>query len=226
MNIEKYPRTYHFPFSLGKSSDDKVIFNWGEALREKSLIYTEKLDGGNTQICQEGVFARSVSTPTNHPSFDHLKAKWASVKYDLKDLYIFGENMFAVHSLEYSNLDSYFYIFGVKERIWENAFQSKCHYKWYSWQDVCEIAEWLGYPTVPRLEPNPEKSIQQNIEEFMNMDSVLGGPKEGIVVRNTNSFYDEDFSKNVIKYVRANHVQTDQHWSTNWKQAKLNYGKY
>ncbi len=36
---------------------------------------------------------------------------------------------------------------------------------------------------------------------------------EGIVVRNIDSFSNLDFNKNVAKYVRANHVQTSQHWS-------------
>ena len=31
------------------------------------------------------------------------------------------------------------------------------------------------------------------------------------------SFKYKDFSKNVGKYVRANHVITDAHWSENWK---------
>ena len=30
-----------------------------------------------------------------------------------------------------------------------------------------------------------------------------------------------DFPKYVCKYVRANHVQTDEHWQKNWKKAEL-----
>lgn len=207
---DKYPRTYHFPFSPGKGSDDKVLHNWEEALKDKTLIYTEKLDGGNTQITKDGVFARSVSLPTNHPSFDHLKAKWATIRYDLENYIIFGENMFAIHSLEYSKLDSYFYVFSAKYKD-----------TWLSWKDVKELAEWIGYPVVPVLEHDSNKTIEQNILEFMNHESALGGPKEGIVVRNADSFENHNFSNNVIKYVRENHVQTDEHWTKSWKQAKL-----
>ena len=210
MNTIKYPRTYHFPFSPGKSSDDKVLHNWEDATKGKALIYTEKLDGGNTQINKEGVFARSVSTPTSHPSFDHLKAKWATLRYDLEDYIIFGENMFAVHSIEYSKLESYFYVFAAK---YQNT--------WLSWKDVQELADWIEYPTVPILEHNPKKTVEQNILEFMKTESSLGGPKEGIVVRNYVGFEDNDFSNNVIKYVRKDHVQTDQHWTKNWRQAEL-----
>ena len=36
---------------------------------------------------------------------------------------------------------------------------------------------------------------------------------EGIVVRNSSEFYFDQFKYNVAKYVRTDHVQTDQHWS-------------
>ena len=44
---------------------------------------------------------------------------------------------------------------------------------------------------------------------------------EGFVVRNEDSFAYEDFSKNVAKYVRKNHVQTDEHWTKNWQPNKV-----
>ena len=40
---------------------------------------------------------------------------------------------------------------------------------------------------------------------------------EGFVIRNIDQFKYEDFSKNVGKYVRSNHVQTDEHWTKNWR---------
>ncbi|MEO1466087.1 MAG: RNA ligase family protein, partial [Cyanobacteria bacterium J06633_1] len=35
---------------------------------------------------------------------------------------------------------------------------------------------------------------------------------EGFVVRNIEPFPYQDFSNNVAKWVRSNHVQTDTHW--------------
>ena len=35
---------------------------------------------------------------------------------------------------------------------------------------------------------------------------------EGYVVRLADAFEYEDFSNSVAKFVRTNHVQTDQHW--------------
>lgn len=210
MNIEKYPRTYHFPFSPGKGSDDKVLLDWKEHLDGKYLVFTEKLDGGNTQINPRGVFARSVSGPTSHPSFDYLKSKWASIRADLENnrMTIFGENLYAIHSIEYTNLDSYFYVFAAKVDD-----------KWLSWEDVKALASLYDWPTVPELPADAH--IEKAINHFMKEESSLGGPREGIVVRNADSFSEDQFKYNVLKYVRANHVQTDQHWTVNWKKAKL-----
>lgn len=35
---------------------------------------------------------------------------------------------------------------------------------------------------------------------------------EGFVVRKIEQFHYQDFSQNVAKWVRSNHVQTDEHW--------------
>ena len=43
---------------------------------------------------------------------------------------------------------------------------------------------------------------------------------EGVVVRSAGLFHSDDFSKNVMKFVRKDHVQTDTHWQRNWKKAK------
>ena len=59
------------------------------------------------------------------------------------------------------------------------------------------------------------------VDQFMSEPSTFGDTKEGVVIRKTSSFNNEDFSKNVCKYVRANHVQTDEHWTKNWKKAEL-----
>ena len=44
---------------------------------------------------------------------------------------------------------------------------------------------------------------------------------EGFVVRNANKFAYIDFAKNVGKFVRKNHVQTDEHWTKNWENNSI-----
>lgn len=48
MLSEKYGRTYHFPFSPGTTSDDRINHTyWEDIQRIDTLVYTEKLDGEN-----------------------------------------------------------------------------------------------------------------------------------------------------------------------------------
>jgi len=61
-----------------------------------------------------------------------------------------------------------------------------------------------------------------NIDNFLNKELVVTIKMDGsnclwthdhIAARNIDSFSNVEFNKNIAKYVRANHVQTDQHWS-------------
>ena len=36
-----------------------------------------------------------------------------------------------------------------------------------------------------------------------------------------DTFLFEDFDKNVFKYVRENHVQTNENWKKTWKKAEF-----
>ena len=46
--------------------------------------------------------------------------------------------------------------------------------------------------------------------------SRLGGDREGYVVRLAGSFHYRAFRRSVAKFVRKNHVQTDDHWTSLW----------
>lgn len=43
--------------------------------------------------------------------------------------------------------------------------------------------------------------------------STIEKGREGIVMRNSNTFHYNDFNNNVAKFVRTNHVTTSTHWS-------------
>ena len=45
-------------------------------------------------------------------------------------------------------------------------------------------------------------------------------------MRLANEFPINEFSHSVCKWVRPNHVQTDEHWTRNWKKAELIGNKY
>lgn len=223
MKTTKYPRTYHFPFSPGLQNDDRrVEEGWFEHIKGKPLVLTEKLDGQNCYLSKYGVYARSHAAPTEHPWDINLIQKGGM--YDqIKNLLgeeegIYGENLYAIHSIEYENLPSYFFMFAARDNE-----------KFYSHEEFLEMSELLNIPTVPILEIKTfetEKELEERILYWMSKGSAFGSTIEGIVVKNIESFPIEEFNKNVIKYVRKGHVQTDQFWAKNWKKAKLNYEKY
>jgi len=138
-----------------------------------------------------------------------LKALHGSVKYKIPENYqMFGEWCFAKHFIEYSELPGYFLLFNVRA-MGEHLIT------WSSWEEVKMWADELEVPTVPVLfegTVNYEYQLQELVESFMNQPSVCGGIREGVVVRLAAGFTDDMFSKCVMKCVRANHIQTDEHW--------------
>ena len=250
---QKYCRSLHAQTILGTTSDDRFMPDgYVDAFSQMDkLVLTEKLDGQNDCFKKQGVFARSHTAPTNHPWDKPMWDRWQLIKNDLKDLEIFGENMFGIHSIGYSKLESFFYMFAIREKG-----------VWLSWEEVKFYADLLDFPTVPEIEiKTPLKGftysggenkllsawLNTNLgmtwEESVETPGILGGYdpmtgkpcSEGFVIRNSDSFKtndgiikvaDNEFN-NLFKLVRGKHVKTDTHWTKTWKPATLvDYDKY
>jgi hypothetical protein len=221
---QKYGRTYHYPFSPGTTSDDRIQHDyWQHIQKIPTLIHTEKLDGENNCLSRHGVFARSHAAPTVSGWTESIRRFWQLIKNDLGNLEIFLENLYAIHSIEYRNLEHHFYVFGIRE-----------HDRWLSWEETKFYAAMIGLPTVPELDvvhqPNDQILFEQQTLEltkgrgtFDPHDIMNGQPAtiEGIVSRNADAYAVDDFGHNVFKYVRNGHVKTDQHWTRSWKRAPL-----
>jgi len=221
----KYGRTFHYPFSPGTTSDDRIHHDYWAAVSDlEEIVHTEKMDGENTCLNKYGVFARSHAAPTGHPWAGYLKERWQLIKNELKDLEIFGENIYAIHSIQYPKIEHHFYVFGIRELD-----------QWLSWEEVQFYAALIDFPTVPELgkvQPNTRKTFEEEILNLVNQESTFQSVEastnksctmEGIVSRNMNAFSVDAFKANVFKYVRKDHVQTDEHWTRNWKRAPLIY---
>ncbi len=211
--MSKYARSFHLPWSLGTTSDDRISKSV-DSLIGINIVITEKLDGSNTAFTKNGVYGRSHVEFTRNPWDIKSWDIWNRISRNIdEDVYIFGEGMYGIHSIEYSNLKSYFYIFGVRDN---NI--------WISWDQVEEYSYLLDIPTVPVLFKgvvSSEKELKDLTESLSKEPSALGGLREGIVVRNADIFHNDDFSDNLMKWVRKGHVQTDQHWTRDWKKAKI-----
>lgn len=204
--MSKYPRSLHLPFSPGGTNDDKRVSSVAHFL-DQDLVLTEKMDGSNVCLEHSAVFARSHSGAPKHPSFDALKQLHGTVRHLIpEEVQVFGEWCYAQHSIAYDRLPGYLLVFGVHHRD-----------LWCSWEEVRMWAEELGVPTVPELMTgafSTTKDLQGVVEGLAGQPSKCGGEREGVVVRRAGTFWDHDFPLALAKHVRANHVQTDDHWSS------------
>ncbi len=211
----KYPKTYHLEWSKGTNDDDKVQYDLSGIIG-CPIIITEKLDGSNACITKGGIYGRSHAEYSRNPWDREMWNIHNKIGDSLHDgLQIFGENMEGIHSIEYKNLKSYFYIFGIRE-----------YDRWLSWEEVEEYSYLLDLPVVPILYKGITDSVtelKKLTESFMQNDSKLGGELEGLVVRKQGDFYDTDFETSVLKMVRSNHVQTDENWKRNWKRSVITF---
>jgi hypothetical protein len=194
----KYPRTFHLPFSPGMHDDDKA-WKTCENFEGKRVIVTEKLDGEQTSMYRDYIHARSIDG-RSHPSRDWVKNFWSTIAHEIPEGWrLCGENVFAKHSIGYSNLESYFYGFS----IWDQ--RNVC----LSWDDTALWFDLLGIKIPPVLFDGiwDEKIIKGLYNEKTMYDTV-----EGFVVRLADSYSYSNFKNSVAKYVRKGHVQTTKHW--------------
>lgn len=193
----KYPRTHHVPWSEGINDDDRVIDNLN-AFEGKRVIVTEKMDGENTTFYQDYIHARSIDG-RSHPSRDWVKQFWSQVSMDIPaEWRICGENLYAKHSIHYTELPTYFMGFS----IWNE--RNDC----LSWDETTDWFEMLGIQSVPVLYDGiyDEKIIRKLY------DPSNWGTSEGYVVRLAEQFSYADFRYKAAKFVRKGHVQTAKHW--------------
>ena len=204
--IVKYHRTYHVPWSDGMNDDDRQHPSM-EFFNNKRVIVTEKMDGSNCSLYKNYIHGRSIEPLDNHPSNNWVKNFWSTINFDIPDNWrICGENMFAVHSIKYENLESYFLGFS----IWDE--KNKC----LSWDDTKFWFELLGIKHAPILYDGiyDEEKIKSLWEEKNH--SIM----EGYVIRTHDSFDYQKFRFNVAKFVRKGHVQTNKHWKTGQAMTK------
>lgn len=220
--IPKMPSMKHLPWSQEHARDQKWL-NSEQAkkmFQGKQVVITEKMDGANACLSSTKVFARSHSGEPHRDEWDLLKKKHREeLMYKIPDhLAIFGEYLYAKHSIKYEGLPSYFLVFGV--------YNSK-NKKWLSWSSVKSIASELGLETVPVIETphiNEQKDkLVEEIDQFVTYDHIedrmpegesrYGDTREGYVIRDYHEFKLTELQGRMAKCVREDHVTTEElHW--------------
>jgi hypothetical protein len=188
----KYPRTPHLPWSHGATSDDLHLGDCA-CFADKLVVVTEKMDGENTTIYQDGLHARSLDS-RDHWSRSWVKAFHAAIRHIIPpNTRLCGENLYATHSIHYTGLKSFFYLFG----IWTEDY---C----WCWNDTVAFALNNGIEMQPLLY---DGAFDEQAIKNIDISDI-----EGYVVRVHDGFRINDFGRSVAKCVRKNHVQTNQHW--------------
>jgi hypothetical protein len=186
-------------------SDDDIILDTDAHFENKEVVVTEKMDGENTTLARDYYHARSVDS-RHHSSRSYVKSFWGGVRYLIPvDWRIGGENVYATHSIHYTDLKAYFYGFCVWNQ--NNVM--------LSWEETREFCYVLNIPVVPEFYHG----------SFIGMDDILntfnrykvereeqGHEVEGFVIRVIDRIPYEDFGNSIAKFVREGHVQTDEHW--------------
>ena len=212
--VRKYPSTRYWPWSPGRGREDSVHAD-PRRFVGAPVVATEKLDGGNTLLHGGRVYGRSVSAPSDAGWMAMVK-KHHSWKVTEPDAYLYGEDIYGLHSIAYDPVpeDRTFYAFALRVRA--GAFSS--------FDELETYAGGKGIPVVPVLFRGQFGSIEE-IRAFLdrahNEPSALGGEREGIVLRLARGFPEREFPDNVCKSVRAGHVQTDEHWTRNWQPCRI-----
>jgi hypothetical protein len=149
-----------------------------------------------------------------HPWQHYVRSIHGRIKYTINPgEIIYGENLYAIHSIEYSDLTDYLYVFMV---VVDKTV--------LSWPDTKQYCSDKGLSFVPELgivNIDDSRLFEAEIKKFEPEKSFFGPEVEGYVIRNQESFLMNEFSKNVAKFVRKYHVKTDKHWPSNWKAHKI-----
>jgi hypothetical protein len=181
----KYQRTYHLPGSHLLKDDrqlpDDSVFSG------KEVVVTLKMDGENTTMYNDYIHARSLDY-SSRPDRSFIKGIWGNIAYLIDDnMRICGENLYAVHSIRYKNLPSYFMTFSV----W---IDNRC----LGWDETVEYSKILGLENVPVIYRGiyDKKRISEAFAPFSR-------DHEGYVVRLAGEFLYNEFRRSVAKYVRA-----------------------
>ena len=205
--LQKYPRTSHLPWSPGFTEDDcflspETLLSW----QDREVVVTEKMDGENTTLYRDNIHARSLDYESRYDR-DRIKSYHAKMCHNIPEGWrVWGENLTAVHSLEYTRLPHFFLAYG----LW-------CRDICFNWDDTLLYLEVMDIKMVPVLWRGPFRNFAHEVlEKQMDFNK-----QEGYVVRPLDGFTLKEFPFVVGKFVRPGHVaESHVHWTR--RQIKWN----
>lgn len=235
MDLPKYPRTYHIEGSKGVSDPDAIPFSY---LRGKNLVVEEKMDGSMVSIH----FDESATLKIQHrnhevqgPEFALLKRWLSEIQNELFDrledrFVLYGEWLFACHTIFYNYLPSYFLEYDVydkQEKIYLSTAKRKSLIFGLPFESVLVLDEGPCFSlrmldelvmSSSFIFPNQRETAVELFESIglrrgdalNNLD--LSGVMEGLYIK----YEDENQVLGRFKYIRKEFIETilrSEHWS-------------
>jgi len=209
----RFPRTPHLVWlGKGEPRGDKILTpSQADELLTHEIVVEEKVDGSNVgfSVDEKGELrvqnrGSYVSRENSHPQFKPL-FRWleshrdALVNVLARDLVLFGEWCYAVHSVQYRSLPDWFLAFDVLD-LKDSVFLSVAR------RD--EVVNQLDLEVVPRVATG--RFDLSRLVGLLGQSKLGEMPAEGLYIR-----YDKgDRLVARAKIVREEFVQNiDSHWS-------------
>jgi gluconate kinase len=226
-HIIKFVRTKHL-FNLGGATRDDLILGPDDVktFLNTDIYIEEKIDGANMgfSIKDYKVVAQNRSHYVNsayHAQFKLLD-KW--ILDHTEDLYnilgdgnliLYGEWVFALHSINYVELPDYFIAFDLYD-ISEQRF--------YSRDRLEKILEGTTISLIPCIKKGSFKNITDIVDLVKTKSQFYDGPIEGVYVRRCNELWLEDRAK----IVRNDFLPGEnfKHWTKNQLTVNKIKSKY
>lgn len=240
--IKKYPRTQHVEGSRLQPGDEDLSQIPFEKIKDKYIVIEEKVDGANTAISFDdkgNILLQSRGhylTGGYRERHYNLFKTWASTHKDklynvLGTRYImYGEWLYAKHTVYYDNLEHYFLEFDVYDRTKEVFLDTEERRKLLKdlpissckvlatgkFKSLNEILKYLGvsnYKTEKHLENLKQTAIELNLNpETILKETDNSNLMEGLYIK----VEENGIVVDRMKYVRRSFCQALEESNSHW----------
>lgn len=206
----KFPRTHHLPWSPNKKDTNDKVHKHIDFLLNRQLVVTKKMDG-ECQCWTKSSFSLRSPDSTGGKLRSKARAKWAEIQWRIPDnIILFVEDISNVHSIQYPLDIPQFYLIAVAALSTNGMF-----FLPYDWDSEFESVSHYG--KMFRLDPVPllfETKVSNRDQLEKQTSHIIDTDiDEGFVIRPKLGFF--DWTASTGKWVRENHVKTDEHWTRN-----------
>ncbi|TFK42162.1 ATP dependent DNA ligase [Crucibulum laeve] len=217
VTLLKFPRTPHL-INLGAATEDDIVIPTTVSLPEGHVVITEKIDGANMGFSLSAdrteIITQNRSHYVNSTSHEQFKKLGLWIDRHREDLYkildrdpyfaqryiLYGEWLFATHSIPYSHLPDHVLAFDIYDRSSQT---------WADRKTLLRLLASTSIHTVPVLHEGNMPSEKELLEMIQMPSNFYDGRVEGVYVKVERSSCVVSRSK----VVRKDFIAGNEHWS-------------